>query len=108
MDALNESHSKQSVTHTPSLSTFQAAVDIETLIRRDKEFLEVKVQAEVGRMTKPNIITIVKPKSMFSSNHNSGIESARAWFRHFLKSESTEKKAMTTLDNTKIDFDLLS
>ena len=41
------------------MSTFQAAVDIETLIRRDKEFLEVKVQAVVGRMTKPNIIANV-------------------------------------------------
>ena len=74
MDALNESHSKQSVTHTPSLSTFQAAVDIETLIRRDKEFLEVKVQAVVGRMTKPNKIANVMPKIMFSANRNFGIE----------------------------------
>ena len=44
------------------MSTFQAAVDIETLIRRDKEFLEVKVQAVVGRMTKTNIIAKVMPK----------------------------------------------
>ena len=56
------------------MSTFQAAVDIETLIRRDKEFLEVKVQAVVGRMTKPNKIANVMPKIMFSANRNFGIE----------------------------------
>ena len=86
MNASNES--QYSVNRTPSLSTFQAAVDIETLIRRNKEFLEVKVQA-VGRMTKPTMKAKVMPKIVSSANRNSGIESARVWFRHFWESESS-------------------